>query len=262
MITLVNGNGPCDMTVAEAEHWLPSVEATHVYDYHRVLDTISPFIRLRNAICLSYVGVNRDNEVFLADLLDRIRKGQIKLAILVYKRSFKPIAGTKAWVIARLKAPVSFYDDALDHLFSAHRSRAASLGTFLVRSGGLSKEEMTKTGPEFCKHLTHVPSLIQHLRGGERGATKKTRIHRLLYSNAALLARGFRVTLSGPCGNQLQDPSGATINVLDSDEGMNSIVYEISDCILFQEFYKNGSEFQETVKHLLAMHFFFHKENK
>ena len=56
----------------------------------------------------------------------------------------------------------------------------------------------------------------------------RSRIHRLLYSNAALLARAFEVTLSGPCGNQLKNSSGETINVLhsDDDDRMSSIVLE------------------------------------
>ena len=193
-ITILDASGVTAMSLEEAEKYFSTVEAAHIYDYNKVLNTISPDICLPSeSICLSYVGKNRDTVPMIADLRGRIMKKQVKIAILVYKRAYLPeTVGTKAWVIGQLMKrnhlTMSFYDDALDHLFSAYElSKGRSLRTFLVRSCGLSKEEIEKTSVEFARAVTHLPSLVHFLRAGERGATNRSRIHRLLYSNAALL---------------------------------------------------------------------------
>lgn len=250
-ITCIDANG------VRKQSFVPSIKATHVFDYHKVLDSIVPSIRLPpESICLSYVGENRDTAPMIAELSERIKQKQIKLAILVYKRSFEAQRGTKAWVISELlkrNLSMSFYDDAIDHLFSAYELSKGSLRTFLVRSGGLSKDEIDKTSQEFSKAVNHIPSIIYFLRGGERGAKMmaRSRIHRLLYSNAALLARAFEVTLSGPCGNQLKNSSGETINVLHSEDQMSSIVLEKDNRILFQRYYTDRMAYQETAKALV-----------
>lgn len=259
-ITIIDANGVTVMSREEAEEYLFTIEADHVFDYHKVLDGILPSIRLLVAsicICISYVGENRDTAAIVADLNERIKQKQIKLAILVYKRSYvAETIGTKAWVISRLMRrdlSLSFYDDALDHLFSAYELSKGSLRTFLVRSGGLSNDEIAKTSVDFSNSLTHIPSLIHFLRGGERGAKMmaRSRIHRLLYSNPSLLARAFEVTLSGPCGNQLKNSSGETINVLHSENQMSSIVLEKDNRILFHRYYTDRMAYQETAKALL-----------
>lgn len=260
-ITILDASGVTEMSLEEAEEYFSTVEAAHIYDYNKVLNTLSPDIRLPSeSICLSYVGKNRDTVPMIADLRGRIMKKQVKIAILVYKRAYLPeTVGTKAWVIGQLMKrnhlTMSFYDDALDHLFSAYElSKGRSLRTFLVRSGGLSKEEIEKTSVEFSKAVTHLPSLVQFLRAGERGATmmNRSRIHRLLYSNAALLARAFEVTLSGPCGNQLKNSSGETINVVHSDDDrMSSIVLEKANRILFHRYYSDSTEYQQAAKALV-----------
>ena len=257
-ITIVDASGVTEMSLEEAEKYFSTVEAAHIYDYNKVLNTISPDICLPSeSICLSYVGKTRDIVPMIADLRGRIMKKQVKIAILVYKRSYFPeTVGTKAWVIGQLMKRnhlMSFYDDALDHLFSAYElSKGRSLRTFLVRSGGLSKDEIEKTSVEFSMALNHLPSLIQFLRGGERGATNRSRIHRLLYSNAALLARAFKVTLCGPCGNQLKNSSGVTINVVHSDDDrMSSIVLEKGNRIVFHRYYSDSTEYQQAAKALV-----------
>ena len=251
-ITIIDANG------VREQSFVPSIKATHVFDYHKVLDSIVPSIRLpADSICLSFVGENRDIAPMIADISVRIKQKQIKLVILVYKRSYLPeTIGTKAWVISELlkrNSTMSFYDDAIDHLFSAYELSKGSLRTFLVRSGGLSKDEIDKTSPEFSKAVNHIPSLIYFLRGGERGAKMmaRSRIHRLLYSNASLLARAFEVTLSGPCGNQLKNSSGETINVLHSEDQMSSIVLEKDNRILFHRYYMDRMAYQETAKALV-----------
>ena len=257
-ITCIDANGVAAMSLEEAEKYLSTVNANHIFDYHKVLDGIVPSIRLPpESICLSYLGENRDTAPMIADISVRIKQKQIKLAILVYKRSYLPeTIGTKAWVISELlkrNLSMSFYDDAIDHLFSAYELSKGSLRTFLVRSGGLSKDEIDKTSQEFSKAVNHIPSIIYFLRGGERGAKMmaRSRIHRLLYSNAALLARAFEVTLSGPCGNQLKNSSGETINVLHSEDQMSSIVLEKDNRILFQRYYTDRMAYQETAKALV-----------
>lgn len=259
-ITVIDANGVTAMSL-EAEKYLSTVNATHIFDYHKVLDSIVPSIRLPpESICLSYVGENRDTAPMRADISVRIKQKQIKLAILVYKRSYlSETIGTKAWVISELlkrNSTMSFYDDAIDHLFSAYELSKGSLRTFLVRSGGLSKDEIDKTSQEFSRAVTHIPLLIYFLRGGERGAKMmaRSRIHRLLYSNASLLARAFEVTLSGPCGNQLKNSSGETINVLhsDSEDQISSIVLEKDNRILFHRYYTDRMAYQETAKALVA----------
>lgn len=258
-ITIIDANGTTAMSLEKAEKYLSTVEAiNHIFDYHKVLDTLVPFIRLSaGSMCLSYVGENRDTASMIAELSERIKQKQIKLAILVYKRSYEAQLGTKAWVISQLLrrgVRMCFYDDCVDHLFSGFMVSGTLLRTFLVRSGGLSEHEMKKTSPEFSSALTHIPSLIQFLRGGERGAKMmaRSRIHRLLYSNASLLARAFEVTLSGPCGNQLKNSSGETINVLHSeDDQMSSIVFEKDNRILFHRYYTDRTAYQETAKALV-----------
>lgn len=260
MITFIDANGVKQLMSSTTilTTILTAILITHVFDYHKVLDTLVPSIRLPvDSMCLSFVGENRDTAPMIADLSERIKQKQIKLAILVYKRSYLPeTIGTKAWVISELmkrNLTMSFYDDAIDHLFSAYELSKGSLRTFLVRSGGLSTDEFAKTSVEFSRALTHIPSLIQFLRGGERGRKMmaRSRIHRLLYSNASLLARAFEVTLSGPCGNQLKNSSGETINVLHSDDQMSSIVYEIDNHILFHRYYTGRLAYQETAKALV-----------
>jgi len=234
----------------EAEIFLSSVDTTHVFDWHKVLDSISPSIPLpADSIVLSYVGVKRNIAPMVAALTERIKQKQIQVAILCYKRSWKATVGTKAWVIEKLvrKYALSFYDDSLDHLYSAFQVGAR---TFLVRSGGLSDAEIAKTSVDFSTELIHVPSLIHHLRGQEAGAKKTSLIHRLLYSNAPLLARGFYVTLCGPCGNELQNSCGETINVLDSADDINYIVYENGGEILFHRSYSR-KDFQDKAKELI-----------
>jgi hypothetical protein len=256
-ITIVNAKGVMMMSFEEAKKYLSTIDGIlHIVDNHKVLDTLlSTTVLLAGSMCLSYA--KKDTSPMIADLSERIKQKQIKLAIVVHKRSYIPeTIGTKAWVIYELmrrNVSLSFYDDAIDHLFSAYELSKGSLRTFLVRSGGLSKEEIAKTSVEFSKALTHLPSLIQFLRGGERGAKMmaRSRIHRLLYSNASLLARSFEVTLSGPCGNQLKNSSGETINVLHSDDQMSSIVYEIDNRILFHRYYSDRKEYQETTKALV-----------
>ena len=248
-IIVVDANG------VRKESFVPNIKASHVFDYHKVLDTVVPSIRLpADSICLSYVGENRNTAPMIADLSERIKQQQIKLAILVYRRSYVAEIGTKAWVISQLTRKdlsLSFYDDAIDHLFSTYQNTKGSVRTFLVRSGGLSKEEIAKTSVAFSRALIHLPSLIKFLRGDERGAKNRSRIHRLLYLNAVLLARGFKVTLSGPCGNQLKSSAGETIDVLHSDDQMSSIVVEKNDFIVFHRYYSNRKEYQETAKALL-----------
>jgi len=251
-ITMVSVDGRRQLPVKEAKPILRSIDARNVYDYHKVINTLSPNVPLSDAICISYIGKNRDTRPLIADLTKRIIQKQIKLAILVYRRSFQAeTIGTKAWVISNLLQADAFYDDAPDHLFSSFTLCGDSLRIFLVRSGGLSEKEVAKTSAEFSAKLTHVPSLIHHVRGDEPGARKTTMIHRLLYSNAALMARAFVVTLTGPSGNQLQNSYGETINVLHSDEGMSYIVYEKSERILFHRYYQNRKDFQDTAKDLI-----------
>lgn len=252
-ITIISAEGVRHVSLEEAESFLSSLDTTHVFDWHKVLDSISPSIPLpAGSIVLSYVGVKRNIAPMVTALTERIKQKQIQVAILCYKRSWKEATvGTKAWVIEKLvrNYALSFYDDALDHLYSAFQVGAR---TFLVRSGGLSDAEIAKTSVDFSTELIHVPSLIHHLRGEEPGAKKTSLIHRLLYCNSALLARGFYVTLCGPCGNELQNSCGETINVLDSDDDINYIVYEKSGGeILFHRSYNSRKEFQEKAKELI-----------
>ena len=256
IITIISVIGVRHLSLLEAEIFLSSLDDTkYVFDWHKVLDSMSPSIPLpADSIVLSYVGVKRNIAPMVAALTERIKQKQIQVAILCYKREFKATVGTKAWVIEKLlrNDALCFYDDSLDHLYSAFQVGAR---TFLVRSGGLSDAEIAKTSVDFSKELIHVPSLIHHFRGQEAGAKKTSLIHRLLYSNAALLARGFYVTLCGPCGNELQNSCGETINVLDSADDINYIVYENAGEILFHRSYKSRKEFQEKAKELIKYSF-------
>lgn len=254
IITIISAIGVRHLSLLEeAESFLSSVDTRHVFDWHKVLDSMSLSIPLfAGSIVLSYVGVKRNIAEMVAALTERIKQKQIQVAILCYKRSWKEATvGTKAWVIEKLMRnnALCFYDDSLDHLYSAFQVGAR---TFLVRSGGLSNAEIAKTSVDFSTELIHVPSLIHYLRGKEPGAKKKTSlIHRFLYSNASLLARGFYVTLCGPCGNELQNSCGETINVLDSADDINYIVYENGGEILFHRSYKSRKDFQDKAKELI-----------
>lgn len=251
IITIISAIGVRHLSLLEeAESFLSSIETRHAFDWHKVLDRISPSIRLpADSIVLSYVGVKRNIAPMVAALTERIKQKQIQVAILCYKRSWKEATvGTKAWVIEKLlRNALCFYDDSLDHLYSAYQIGAR---TFLVRSGGLSNAEIAKTSVDFSRELIHLPSLIHHLRGQEPGAKKSSLIHRFLYSNAPLLARGFYVTLCGPCGNELQNSCGETINVLDSADDINYIVYENGGEILFHRSYSR-KDFQDKAKELI-----------
>ena len=257
IITIISAIGVRHLSLLkEAESFLSSLDDTkHVFDWHKVLDSVSPSIPLfAGSIVLSYVGVKKNITEMVAAITKRIKQKQIQVGILCYKRSFQATVGTKGWVIEKLMRnnALCFYDDSLDHLYSSFQVGAR---TFLVRSGGLSHAEIAKTSVDFSTELIHVPSLIHYLRGKEPGAKRTSLIHRLLYSNAPLLARGFYVTLSGPCGNELQNSSGETINVLDSDDGVNYIVYQNDGEILFHRSYNSRKDFQDKAKELIKYSF-------
>ncbi len=102
-------------------------------DYHGVLD-ILPFsesLPEGHSYCtISYVGLNGEkHHQTKSELLERIQKGQILFAVLVFRKGYKrkekrayTVPGSKAWVNAHLlEVPgksTYFIDDHKEHLMS------------------------------------------------------------------------------------------------------------------------------------------------
>ena len=57
-------------------------------DLHNTLDTVDPDVNIfADSCCISYVGKVTDTRIFARlDIQDRIKSGQIKYGILIFKR--------------------------------------------------------------------------------------------------------------------------------------------------------------------------------
>ena len=117
-------------------------------DFHGVLDTISSTIKLTNLglgidICvISYVGKFSQMRVHVRnEIKERIKSGQIKFGILVFKRRRGEIytkPGSKAWTnlaLSQNKLSAYFIDDSIDHIESTNSLNIQNLTCIQMMKG-------------------------------------------------------------------------------------------------------------------------------
>lgn len=118
---------------AEAETKMSQNPAQFRLDLHKTLDTCAPETVLPDhTCCISYVGSLTQTRINArTDIQDRVRSGQLKYGVLVFKRGSDsdPVAanryqevGSKAWFNKHTpgiegKSSV-FVDDSMDHILS------------------------------------------------------------------------------------------------------------------------------------------------
>lgn len=131
--------------ISEAESLLKTMPATLRLDLHHTLDTVdSDFNVFSDSCCISYVGKLTDTRLFARlDIQDRIKTGQIKYGVLIFKRgnSKSPDKGckfiepgSKAWFnkIVPVDSGLEplFIDDSEDHVKSVQSIGIRSIQIF------------------------------------------------------------------------------------------------------------------------------------
>lgn len=123
---------------AEAERKLSTLSASVRYDLHGVLDTVAVDVMLSNvdSCLISYVGATgRIRLLARKEAINRIKNGQIKFGLLVFKRGRHDnrnrftYPGSKAWANQHLSnvGKILFIDDGYDHVSSVNSLKLSNL---------------------------------------------------------------------------------------------------------------------------------------
>lgn len=127
-------------------------------DFHRVADLYSDneTISDKNICVVSFMGINSETRKKVRDIIiTRITGKQIKVGILVFKRTEQPnIIGTKAWILNKMinnELKTNFIDDGQDHITSVSNTKIKNLTVHLVNN----KDENIQN--------KKIRSLIKHL---------------------------------------------------------------------------------------------------
>ena len=149
LVEIIRGDGETviyqEKDLKKAESELVVLSANVRLDLHGVLDVLKDDVKVStNAMVLSYVGkLTRTRTNALRDIKNRIKKGQVKFGVLVFKRGKRGTGvenkfqspGSKAWVnkLIKFEDNAIFVDDSTDHYNSVKSLNITNLESVLFK---------------------------------------------------------------------------------------------------------------------------------